>query len=84
LNKNFYDGERRSHLTKPKQEHPLNDLGFDFRPILLCHETHCEVILLLHLSAISRLSAIALAFGASILAASKILKIFVVLMNYFK
>ena len=46
-NEKFHNREGRRHLTKPKQKHPLDDLGLDFRTICLCHETLREVVLLL-------------------------------------
>ena len=46
-NENFHNSKSRSHLTNPKQKHPFDNLGLDFRTILLCHEALWEVVLLL-------------------------------------
>lgn len=41
------DGGGCSHLADPKEEHPLDHFGLEFRAILLGHEAFREVVLLL-------------------------------------
>ncbi len=41
------DGGGCSHLADPKEEHPLDHFGLEFRAILLGHEALREVVLLL-------------------------------------
>jgi hypothetical protein len=64
-NQEFDGSHSRGDLSDPEEEHPLDDFGFDFRSVLFCHEPlghSCSR------KAISKLSAMAHAFGGSIFA----------------
>ena len=61
-------GNEDGYLADPKKKHPFDDLGFDVGSVLLGHETCGEVLLLR-------------ALGGSICPASRIERIFVVLIR---
>ena len=47
MKQKFDNRSRCGGLTDPEKEHPFDDFGFHFSPVLFCHQSFCEVFFLL-------------------------------------